>query len=180
MSNGLGAGFAGLTLLAVLLGLAVLLVVTLVGVFLYGRRAEPVPRLLPYLSVVVLVGVILIAGFGVVALYDEALPLAVLFLAIVLVPLAAVGGAVQLTTDLGPIDALATTGLAWSLPFIVGVAVTAGLTIGLGSALGLPPAGSRQQTLVWLATAVGGIVVVAGSILLARNVGRSVSGVTPE
>lgn len=64
MSHGLGTGSAGLTLLAVLLGLAALLALCLVGVSVSRRRTDPVPRSITSLSVAVLgVGVVL-AGFG--------------------------------------------------------------------------------------------------------------------
>lgn len=175
MSNGLGAGFAGVTLLAVLLGLAVLLASCLAGVLVSRRRTGSVPRFLAYLSAALLGGTIFVAGFGVVALYDEALPLAALFVVIVLLPLAAVGGYLHLTTDLGPIDTFATVGVAWSLPFVVGVAVTFGLTTGLGSALDLPPSGAGRRRLVWFATAIGGAVVVTGSVSLGRWIGNSLS-----
>lgn len=173
MSNGLGAGFAGVTLLAVLLGLAVLLAACLAGVFVFHRQRGSVPDLLSYVSVALLGAVMVVAGFGVVALYDEAPPLAVLFVAIVFLPIAAVGGFLRLRTELRPIDTLATAGVAWSLPFVVGVAVTFGLTTGLGSALDVPPAGAQRRALVWVATAMGGLVVGTGSILLGRSVSRT-------
>lgn len=175
MSNGLGAGFAGLTLLAVLLGLAGLLASCLAGVFVSRRRTGSVPGRLRSVSAALLGGVIVVAGFGVVALYDEALPLAVLFAVIVLLPLAAVGGYLRRTTDLTPIDILATAGVAWSLPFVVGVGVTFGLTTGLGSALEVPPAGARRRALVWIGTTVGGLVVGAGSMLVGRSVSTTLS-----
>lgn len=175
MSNGLGAGFAGLTLLAVLLGLATLLALSLIGVFVFRRRTDAVPRHLKYFSVAVLGGVILVAGFGVLALYDEAATLAALFLAIVLLPLAAVGVYVQRATGLNRLDTLATVGLAWSLPFLVGLVVTFGLTTGIGSTFDLAPAESRRLGLAWIASTVGGIVVVIGSVLLGKRVSQSLS-----
>lgn len=175
MSNGLGAVFAGLTLVAELLGLAVFLAVCLAGVFVSRRRTGSVHGLLRYVSIALLGLVIVVAGFGVVALYDEAPPLAVLFVAIVLIPIAAVGGYLHLTTELAPIDTLATAGVAWSLPFVVGVADTVGLTTGLGSVLDLPPAGTGRRGLVWIATAIGGFVVVTGSILLGRWISSSLT-----
>lgn len=180
MSDGLGAGFAGLTLLAVLLGLAALLALCLVGVFASRRRTDRDPRSITFLSVAVLGVVIVVAGFGVAALYDEAPPLAVLLLAVVFLPLTAVGAYVRLTTDLQPTDTLATAGVAWSLPFVVGTAVTFGLSIGLGSVLELPPADPQRRALVWIATTVGAVVVVTGSIILARTVSKSLSAVDPS
>lgn len=180
MSEGLGAGFAGLTLLSVLLGLAALLALCLFAVFVSRRLTDPVPRSITVLSVAVLGVVIAVAGFGVVALSDEAPRLAVLFGAIVLLPLTAVVASVHLTTDLPPTDTLATAGLAWSLPFVVGVVVTFGLSSGLGSVLGLPPAGPQRRALVWIATAVGAAVVVTGSIVLARPVSGFLSAADPS
>lgn len=164
-----------MTLLAVLLGLAVLLAACLAGVFVSHWRTGAVPPLLRYVSAALLCGVIVVAGFGVVALSDEAPPLAVLFVAIVLLPVAAVSGYLRLTTELPHVDTLATAGVAWSLPFVVGVVVTFGLSSGLGSVLEAPPAGSQRRALVWIATAVGAVVVVTGSIILARTVSRPLS-----
>lgn len=53
MSNGLGAGFAALSLLAVLGGLAAVSVLATGGAALIGRRAGRLPTPLRYLSVAV-------------------------------------------------------------------------------------------------------------------------------
>ena len=179
MSNGLGAGFFGVTLLAVLLGLAAVLTLALVGVVGFRRRTGSVPNLLKYVSIAVLGGVLLVAGFGVLAMYDEAVLLAVLFLAIVFVPLAAVGIYLHYMTELTWLDALVTTGLAWSLPFVIGVGVTFGLTIGVSSVLDLAPTESQRLGVVWIAMIVGGAVVVLGSVLLGKHLSQSLSATSP-
>lgn len=171
VSNGLGAGFAGLTLVAILLGLATLLALALVGVYVIRRRSGQVPHLLTYVSVGVLLVVVLVAGFGVLALYDEAPPLAALFVAIVVLPLAVVGIFLRRSTELTRLDSLATAGWAWSLPFVVGVVVTFGLTIGVRSTFDLAPVESQRLGLIWIATAVGGLVVVLGSLGLGTQTG---------
>lgn len=95
-------------------------------------------------------------------------------------PFTAVGPYVRLTSNLQPTDTLATAGVAWSLPFVVGVVVTFGLSSGLGSVLELPPAGTQRRAPVWIATIVGPVVVVTGSIVLARPVSGSPSAAGPS
>jgi hypothetical protein len=168
MSNGLGAGFFGLTLLAILLGLAAVLTLTLVGVVGFRRRIGTVPQLLKYVSIAVLGGVLVVAGFGVLAMYDEAVLLAVLFLVIVFVPLTVVGIYLHQTIELTRVDVLVTAGLAWSLPFVIGVGVTFGLTIGVSSTFDLAPAESQRLGMVWIAMLVGGAVIVIGSVFLGK------------
>ncbi|WP_254861368.1 hypothetical protein [Natronomonas gomsonensis] len=173
MSNGLGAGFFGLTLLAILLGLAAVLTLALVGVVEFRRRIGTVPQLLKYVSIAVLGGVLVVAGFGVLAMYDEAVLLAVLFLVIVFVPLTVVGIYLHQTIELTRVDVLVTAGLAWSLPFVIGVGVTFGLTIGVSSTFDLAPAESQRLGVVWIAMFVGGAVIVIGSVLLGKYLSQS-------
>lgn len=175
MSNGLGAGFFGLTLLAVLLGLAALQTLSLVGLFLFRRRNETIPHILRYASAAMLAGVLIVGGFGVLVLYDEAATLAFLFITIVVIPLVAVGLFLQYMTEMALLDTLATTGMAWSLPFLVGVVVTFGLTNGVNRLFDLAPAESQQLGLYWIASIVGGIVVVVGAFLLSNRVRKSLS-----
>ena len=169
MTNGLGAGFGGLMLLAVLLLLATIQIVLLLGIYVSRRRLDSVPGVLRYVSVVVLAGVILVGGFAVLVLYDEAWRLAVLFLAIVFVPLGAMAVSLYRQTELTLVDGVAAVGLAWSVPFLVGVGVILGLIIG-SSELGLATTSPEQQAVAWIATAVGGAVVMIGSVLLGRQV----------
>lgn len=175
MSNGLGAGFFGLTLLALLLGLAAVLTLALVGAVGIRRRNGTVPQHLKYVSITVLGGALLVAGFGVLAMYDEAVLLVALLLVIVFLPLAVVGIYLYQMTELTRLDALATTGLAWSLPFVLGVGVTFGITVGISSMFSLAPAESRRLGVVWIAILVGGGVIVIGSVLLGRYLSHSVT-----
>lgn len=180
MSNGLGAGFAGLTLLAVLLGLTTLLAVFLGGIVAVRRRNRAVPSVLKYASAGVVLVAIAVAGFAVVALYDEAAALAGLFLVIGLLPLAIVGGYLQRRTEVTPAELLATIGLAWCLPFILGVFVIFGITAGIGSELGLATTTAQQESLAQLATLLGGGIVVAGALLLSSRISRLVSSPNPR
>lgn len=161
-------------LLAVLAGLAALLTLSLAGVFVFQRRTEAVPRVLRYLSVALLAGVMLVAGFAVLALYDEAAPLAVVFVAIVFVPLGAVGMYLHRTTELLRLDTLVTAGLAWSIPFLIGLTVTFGGLNVITSVFDLAPAESKQLGLHWIATAVGAVVAVLGTLWLGKHVSTSV------
>lgn len=178
MSNGLGAAFGGLMLLAVLSGMAGLLGLCLVGVVVSKRRTETVPNILRYLSVAVVLGVILVAGFAVVALFDEAATLATVFLAIVLVPLGTVGIYLHRATELPRLDIVATAGLAWSIPFLIGLAVTFGIPNVINRVFDLAPAESQQLGLYWIATALGAIVVVFAALRLGKYVSKSVYSVT--
>jgi hypothetical protein len=140
----------------------------LVGVVGFRRRIGTVPQLLKYVSIAVLGGVLVVAGFGVLAMYDEAVLLAVLFLVIVFVPLTVVGIYLHQTIELTRVDVLVTAGLAWSLPFVIGVGVTFGLTIGVSSTFDLAPAESQRLGMVWIAMLVGGAVIVIGSVFLGK------------
>lgn len=179
MSNGLGAGFFGLALLAALLGLAGLLVLTMIGVAGFRQRSGIVSGLLEYVSILLLFGVVGVAGFGVLAMYDEASLFALLFLTAVFVPLAATGGYLARTTTVGLRDGVATTGLAWSFPFLIGVSVTVGLILTASSLLDLPPASSQQRGVVSTATVVGGAVATVGSIYVGRRLSQPVSETGP-
>lgn len=170
MSNGLGAAFGGLLLLAVLAGLATLLALTLGVVVVVRRRRVTIPRGLRSLSVALLAGVVTVAGFGVVALYDEAATLAAVFLAMVAVPLAVVGIALHRRAALSRLDTIAATGLAWSLPFLLGLAVTFGGLNVVTRVFELAPAESQRLGLQWLATTVGGGVVVGSALWLSTYV----------
>jgi hypothetical protein len=180
MANGFGAGFFGLALLALLLGLAALLALGLVVVVVIRRRAGTVPGILEYGSLAVLGAVLLVAGFGVAAMYDEAVFIAVLLLLLVFVPLAAVGLYLDQTTGRSRLDTLATTGMAWGVPFVVGTGITFGLMIGVSSALGLAPAEPEQVWVTWTAMLVGGVVVLAGSLLLGKHLSRSLAAPRSE
>jgi hypothetical protein len=159
-------------LLAVLAGVAGLLGILLAGAIVSQRRTGSVPGVLRHLSGVSVLGVSLIAGVAVVALSDEAAALAAVFVAIVLVPLGAIGIYLQRVTELSRLDTLATAGFAWSIPFLFGLAVTFGVPTVFNLVLDLAPAESRQVGLYWIAPALGAIVVVLGALRLSTHVRR--------
>lgn len=174
MSNGLGAGFFAITLLAVLAGLALLVVLSTGVSWVWYRRAGRVPAPLRYLLVAVGVGVLGVAGFGVLVLFDEAPAVAGLFALLVVVPLLVAGGYLERTTGLGRLDVAATTVMAWGLPFLLGVVVVFGVTTGLSSAFDLAPAEFRRLGVAWAGAAVGGITVVLAMIPLGTRLGAVV------
>jgi hypothetical protein len=102
-------------------------------------------------SMPILSGVVVVAGFAVVALHDEAPLLAALFTAIAIIPLLVVGIYLSLTTELSIIDLLASTGLAWSVPFLLGVIVVFGLTLGVSQVFGWTSVQSQQRELAQVA-----------------------------
>lgn len=144
----------------------------LAGGVVSGRRTGAFPRILRYLLVAVVVGVILVAGFAVVALYDEAVTLATVFFGSVFVPLGAVSIYLHRLAELSRLDTLVTAGIAWSIPFLIGLAVTFGGLVVVTDLLDLAPAESQQLGLPWIATAVGAVVVVLGTLLLGKQVNR--------
>lgn len=174
MSNGLGAGFAGLTLLAVLAAVAILAgLAAATGYTLRSRRGrgrDAVRVVLVGLGVVA-VGV---SGFGVLAFADEAALVAWLLSWLTLLPLLLAAGARVRAMGLSPATAFAATVAAWAPAFLAGLAVTVGATSAINAALGLP--GASQGTGVrWVAAAVGGLVVLLatyglGTRLLDRDV----------
>ncbi|MFB6219901.1 MAG: hypothetical protein ABEH90_00560 [Halolamina sp.] len=176
MANGFGAAFGGLLLLAVVAGLAGLLALFLAGAVAFRKRGERVPSGLRYLPVAVVTGVVLVAGFAVAALVDEAAAVAAVFVATVFVPFGAVGGFLLWMSELSRLDAVATTGLAWGVPYLLGLGVTFGVPILITRTFGLAPAKSRHLGLYWLGTVLGGIVVVLGTLRLAEHVADSVLG----
>jgi hypothetical protein len=112
-------------------------------------------------------------------MYDEAVLLAVLFLTIVFMPLVAVGIYLHQAPELTGVDSLVTTGLAWSLQFIIGVGVTFGLTIGVSSTFDLAPPESQRLGVVWIAILVGGTVIVIGSVFIGKYLSQSVTSPRP-
>lgn len=169
MSNGLGAGFAALSLLAVLGGLAAVSVLAAGGAALFGRRTGRLPAPLRYLSVAVGGAVVAVAGFAAVGLADEAPAAAGLFAMIGLVPPLFCGGYLRRTTDGERSDVVVTTALAWGLPFLLGVVVVFGVNAALTATFELPTGGARQRGVPWLASAAGGLAVTVGTVLLAER-----------
>lgn len=170
MSDGLGAGFFGLTMLVVLLGIATLLIGCLAGVVRYRRRTGTVPCVLRYVAAGGVAGVVMVAGFAVVVLYPEAATLAGLFVSTVLLPLVVVGFYLHRTTESNWVGLVSSTGMTWSLPFVIGLIVTFGLANVVTSMFDLAPVEARALGLYWIVSAVGGLVVVSGAILVGKRI----------
>lgn len=158
MSNGLGAGFAFLTLLGVLVVLAGVLAVTTAGAVAFHRYRSRVPTLVLALAAGLLAIVVAVAGFGLLALVDEAPLAALVFGVLVGVPLVLVAGRARLVGD-GWLAVAATAGLAWWFPFLVGV----GVLFGFSTSSGVSPE---------VATAVAGVFVSGGTLLAGEVVRR--------
>lgn len=171
MSNGLGAGFGALTLLAALAGLSLLVALGAGVSYVLYRRTGRVPRPLRLPLVAVGVVVVGVAGFGVLALHDEAPPVAGLFVATVLAPFLVVGGYLLRTTESPLVDVAATTVLAWGLLFLPGVAVVIGVTVGASDVFGLAAAESQRLGVPWVASTIGGGTVVLGMLLVGSHLG---------
>jgi len=178
MTNGLGTGFFAVSLLAVLAGVAALLVLTTGGAFLARRRTGEVPQRLRYLAVGLLAVVVAVAGFGVLALVDKSVGLAGFLLLTVFGPLALVGVRVYRDTDIdaeahaGPLDVLAATGMAWGPPFVAGICVLFAVVVGVGSVLNIVPGATARTVLSWVGALAAGAVVVVGDLLLVDSVMR--------
>lgn len=165
MSGGLGAGFATLTMLVVLAGLAALL--GAVGIAAVGleRRAGRVPGWLRSVPAVLLVPVVAVGGFGVLALYDEAVVAAGLFLAVVIVPLGIEVGTGR-RVGRSWLETFAIAGVSWCLPYLFGALAFFAVTIGAAELLELSPAATRGMGVAWVAMATSGVIVVVGSRLV--------------
>lgn len=178
MTNGLGAGFFALTLLAVLAGLALLVVLVTVAVYAFDRRTGRVPALLTYLVVVVGAVALGVTGFGILVLYDVAPPVAGLLALTALVPILVVGGYLDRTTELGRVDVVATTVMAWGPTFLVGLVVVFGVASGINAVFDLAPAESLQAGIPWIASAVGGLAIVLGMLPVSDRLGGVVHSAT--
>lgn len=178
MSNGLGAGFFALTILAVLAGLAILVTIATVASAVYHRRTGQMPTPLRYLLVVICLGVLGVAGFGILVLFDEAPAAAWLVGSIVVVPLLVVGAYLDRTTGFSRIEVVTTTVMAWGVPFLLGVVVVFGVTNGIGSVFDLAPAESRQLGVPWIAATVGGLAIILGMLPLGNRLGRMLHSAT--
>ncbi|AZH26788.1 hypothetical protein [Haloplanus aerogenes] len=173
MSNGLGAGFAALTLLGVLGGIAVLATLSTVAAYAWVRRTGRLPG--PFRYGFALLGV---TGFGVLALYDEAPAAAGLFLLLGLLPQLVAAATLDRWLSVSRPDLVTTTMMAWSAPFLVGVPVTFGAMNALTSLLHVPAAGTSGTSVPWIASAVGGAVVALGTVLLGTRLVHVVRSVT--
>lgn len=178
MSNGLGAGFFALTLLAVLGGLALLGLLGAIVSYVFHRQTDRTPLLLRYLLVLIGVGALGVAGFGVLIMYDEAPIVAGMFTSIALLPFLIVSVYLARTTQLLRVDVGATAVMAWSPSFLLGMAAAFGALSGINSVFNLTPVESRQLGIAWLAFAIGGIVIIFGMISLSKWLRRVVGSKT--
>ena len=169
MSNGLGTGFFALTLLAVLAGLAILVIVATIAFAVYVRRAGDTPRLARYLLGMLCAGVLGVAGFGILVLYDEAPVAAWLFTSFVLGPFLVVSSYLVRMTELSRFDVIAVTVMSWGIPFFLGVAVALGALNGINSVFDLAPAESRQMGVAWIAGLIGGVSIVLSMIPIGNH-----------
>lgn len=176
MSNGFGAAFGGL-LLAVLSGMALFLAACLAGFFLLESQSDNPPNVLRILSGALSVSVTVVAGFAVIALIDESAILATVFLGLVLVPIGAVGLILHRVTGLSSLDIIGTTGVAWSIPYLIGLTATFVFLIGVNRAFVLAPAASRSLGIYWIATLLGALIVLLGTFRIAIHIGGSVFNV---
>lgn len=171
MTNGFGAGFATLGILAVIAGVAALLGLLTAGLAVTARRPGRLPGAVRYAAVGLLVAAVGLGGFGVVALLDEAAFGAVLFGLLVFLPLA-VPVARGWRAGRGWIDVLAVAALAWSGPFLLGFGVFLVLTVGVIETFQLAGGEVRALGLTWLAAGGGGAVAVIGTALLDERLAR--------
>jgi len=175
MSTGLGAGFGALLLVAVLLGLAALLALVLLAVFVSQARGRAFPRVLRYFAVGILLAVVSTAGFGVAALHDEATVAAGLFLALVFLPVIGAGVVLRQSTDFPLLEVLTVVGMTWSLPFALGVAVFFAVIAGVESAFGLAPVDVQRLHLAWWAVALSGALTTLVTFAFANRVKRALA-----
>lgn len=172
MAGGFGAGFLTLTLLAVIGGVAAVLV-ALGGTAWVVRRRSGSRRTIRALAALLSAAAVVPAGFGVLALADESAVGAGLLMATVFVPL----GAALLQGRAGAgerLEPIATAGLAWGGPYLLAVATFVGITAVVPSALGLAPAEARAVGVGPLAVAAAGAVATAGTLLLRARLARLV------
>lgn len=173
MTDGFGAGFAAISLLATLGVLALLATFGAAVRAGVDRRSAAVSRALRNALGALGLVALVVSGFAVLALVDEAPALAALFAGTVLVPLLVVVVMLRRTRAIGHLKTGATTAAAWGPAFIVGVIVALGLQIGGVELFGLTQGESRNLGLPYVASAVGGLVVLAGTWALSvRGAGR--------
>lgn len=164
MSNGLGAGFGGLLLLAAVALLATVQSLLLAGAYAMRGRGGAVPTPVGYLSAAVLAGVLAVAGFAVLALFDEAPKLAALFVVLVFLPSLAAGWRLRGEWGRNVVVGLSAVGLSWSVPFLLGVGVVFG-SIAVAAESGVSTTAPAQDAVLLVATLAGGAVATAGTLL---------------
>ena len=169
MTAAFGTGFSVVFVFSALAGLAVLLGLSAAGIL---RRHEPGERLPLWTRVVPIVLVVEVVAATVVGLlaFSGSAPVAVAMLAtLVVLPLVAVAVRTRRRTRLDWRDVVATTALAWSLPFLVGLALFLGLTRAIAVFFGTDGSARGLVELGLVSTMVSGVVVVAGVGLLASR-----------
>lgn len=174
MSNGLGAGLFAVTFVAILAGLALLAVLATIVSVAFRRQTGRFPALLRYPVVAIGIGALGVSVFGTLVVYEDAPAAAGIFLLLGVLPLLVASTYVHSTTDLGRIDLVVTTVMAWGLPFLLGVVLAVGVMSGINSVLDLTTLEARQMGVPWIALAVGGIGIVLGTIALGHRIGRMV------
>lgn len=157
MSDGFGAAFFALSLFAVLLAVAGLLVAT--AVVARYRRGGTVARSVRYVAVGAVAVVVAVAGFGVAVLAGDATRLSALFGTVVFVPLALVAGRARWAGATWT-TSVAMAGMAWSLPFLGGVVLLFVLQV-------------HTDVSTTAMTGVAGIVTGGGALLVGEYVGST-------
>lgn len=165
MTDGFGAGVLTLTIMGLLAVPAGLLGLTAAAAVALRRRTGSVPTVVPAVADALLVGVVVPAGFGVLALADEAPVGAGLLVAVVFVPLVAVVGRHRESPG-GWLGRLAISGLAWSVPYLLGAVVFVGLNVLVPRTFDLAPAESHAVGVGWIAATGAGVVALIGAVIV--------------
>jgi hypothetical protein len=172
MSNGLGAGFFTVSLLVALAGVAVFVALATTSCVVFFRRTSRVPQIVVYLMVAITIGVVGVAGFGILVLFDEASAAAWVFTSTVVLPFAVVGAYLARMTELPPSYVVSSTVMAWGLPFLLGIGVALGVKTGIETVSAVAPGESRQLGIPWIAAACGGLTIILAMLPLSTRLGE--------
>jgi hypothetical protein len=172
MANGLGAGFFTISLLVALGGLATFVVLATMSCVGFFRRTNRVPPVVVYVMIAIAIGVLGVAGFGILLLFDEASAVAWLITSTVVLPFGVVGASLARTTDLPPAYVATTTVMAWGFPFFLGVGVVFGLMTGVEMVSAVAPSESRQLGIARSAVACGGLTIILAMLPLSTRLGE--------
>lgn len=169
MSN-VGVGFFALFLVGVvsLFALGLGLLAGLVAAF--HRRNASVPRILPSLAGVLLIGVIVVTAFGLIAVAVGSPRFAVFVVLTIPVPVLVVSYWLRRTRGASTVDSLVAAAMAWGMPFLGGIAVFFGTTLGIEAVFDLPPATPRGRGVNVIAAVGAAAVVVAGGLAIGRRI----------
>lgn len=147
-------------MLFTLFGVACVLAILLTAVFVSQRWMESVPRVLRYVSFLVVIG-----GLFFVGVFMNAVSYAPDFVTylqiLVFVPLGVTGLYLYIIHGLSVLDTVVAAGLAWSMPFLVGFI---GL-VGAGRVL-------EQLDVNWALSAVWVLISVLGTLQFSKSVSR--------